>query len=69
MYKVEEVQFEYGSKLREWDSKASVRVKPRRILQMEEEMGKVYFPKELVPIVQHPIILNLGEDAVIAQII
>jgi len=31
---------------------------------LEEEIGLVYFPKELVPVARHPIISNLGDSAV-----
>jgi len=48
------------SKLQRWDSKSSVRKKPRRILQDQEEMGKVYFSPELVAITGHPLISRLG---------
>jgi hypothetical protein len=51
-------------KLPNWDTKASVRVKPRRLVFQEEEaMGKVYFSPELVPIGQHPLVRQFGSEA------
>jgi hypothetical protein len=52
--------FTYNSRLREWDSLAGVRVKPRRKLAEEELMGKVYFSTALVPIIRHPLVVELG---------
>jgi hypothetical protein len=55
----------YVRKLGNWDKKAAVRVKPRRILLQEEESaGKVFFSPELVPVAQHPLVLNIGPEAV-----
>ncbi|MFQ6025994.1 MAG: diiron oxygenase [Dehalococcoidia bacterium] len=53
----------YQSKLSRWDQQASVRAKPHRVMA-EEEQGKLYFPPELVPHVQHPLILDRGEQIV-----
>jgi hypothetical protein len=55
----------YARKLNNWDTKAAVRVKPRRILlQDEESMGRVYFSPELVPVAWHPLARGLGPAAV-----
>jgi hypothetical protein len=55
----------YSRKLANWDTKASVRVKPRRILLREEEAsGKLYFSPELVPIAQHPLVRQVGPEMV-----
>ncbi|MDR3637446.1 MAG: diiron oxygenase [Isosphaeraceae bacterium] len=54
-------------KLQNWDAKASVRVKPRRMLLDEEAIGRVYFSPELVPIAQHPEVVALGPEAVRAM--
>jgi hypothetical protein len=55
----------YARKLSNWDTKAAVRVKPRRILlQDEESMGKLYFSPELVPVAQHPLVRRIGPAAV-----
>jgi hypothetical protein len=52
-------------KLNNWDARASVRVKPRRlVLQEEEEMGKVFFSPELVPVSQHDLVRQFGWHAV-----
>jgi len=53
----------YLSRLGDWDSLAGVRVKPRRLLADEEASGKVYFSTALVPIIDHPVIVNLGPAA------
>lgn len=54
--------FEYKSRLSDWDSRAGVRGVPRRFLA-EESMGKVYFSPALVPIIRHPLIEKLGPEA------
>jgi P-aminobenzoate N-oxygenase AurF len=52
-------------KLDDWQTKASVRNLPNRLILAEEnEQGKVFFPVSLVPIVQHKKVLDLGESAV-----
>lgn len=52
-------------KMRQWDKKASVRAKPRRVvMREEEERGRLYFAPELVPIADHPIVRGLGAGAV-----
>ncbi len=54
-----------AGKLGNWDKKASVRVKPRRILMREEEeRGKLYFSPELVPVSRHPLVAQFGPAAV-----
>lgn len=54
--KVGEKKMEAGHKI-DWNCKASVRARPRRILSDEDSS---YFPAELAPIAQHPLIINLG---------
>ncbi len=56
--------FAYDSKMGNWDQKASVRMKPHRILIEEESMGKIYFPPELVPASFHGMVTTLGEWAI-----
>jgi P-aminobenzoate N-oxygenase AurF len=56
-------RYEYSSRLSNWDSVAGVRATPRRRLEDEEAMGKVYFSTALVPIIRHPLIAKLGPDA------
>ena len=51
------------SKLRQWNDTSSVRTTPRRLLTMEIP-AKLYFPPELVPTVQHPVIQNLGPQVI-----
>jgi hypothetical protein len=52
------------SKLAHWDSQATVRVQPRRVLQDEEAAGKRFFTPELVPAAEHPLVRALGPGAV-----
>jgi hypothetical protein len=54
---------EYRSSFRNWDDRASVRVKPRRTLESAQP-GQVYFPPELVPMVNHPVVAGRGPEAV-----
>ncbi len=57
--------FTIVSKLAHWDEKASVRVKPRRVLLRDEEAeGKTFFTPELVPVSRHPLVARLGPEAV-----
>lgn len=53
---------EYSSRLSDWDSVAGIRIKPRRLLAEEESMGRVYFSPALVPLIRHPLIVNLGSE-------
>src|SRR4051794_28077920 len=48
------------SVLRAWDSKSSVRSKPRKLVQ-ELEVGKVLFPRPLAPIVEHEDVRRRGD--------
>lgn len=52
----------YTSRFGRWDDRASVRVKPRRVLH--EAAGGHFFPVGLVPIATHPRTLALGSHAV-----
>jgi para-aminobenzoate N-oxygenase AurF len=56
-------QAAYNSMFREWDTQSSVRRYTRIVFHDEEDMGKVYFPPKLVPIVQHPLVVKLGPSA------
>jgi P-aminobenzoate N-oxygenase AurF len=51
-----------ASKLHRWDEKASVRVKPRRLLGAGAS-DKLLFSPELVPILAHPLVRALGPEA------
>ncbi|MFI0796865.1 diiron oxygenase [Micromonospora rubida] len=53
---------EYRSSFKNWESRASVRVKPRRIVA-EDDGFQFYFPPELVPAVQHPLVVERGPGA------
>lgn len=48
----------YNSPLAHWNETASVRVRPWRALG--EERGKVYFPPEQVPLLEHPMVSSMG---------
>lgn len=54
----------YASAFRNWDSRASVRSKPRRLIAETEPPHHVYFPPELVPVSQHPLVQELGAETV-----
>jgi P-aminobenzoate N-oxygenase AurF len=54
----------YESKLRNWEHRASVRVKPHRELPTDAGIGLLYFPPELVPAATHPHISRRGPGAV-----
>jgi hypothetical protein len=55
----------YSSKLAEWDSRASVRIKPRRELCCDEDQPDYsYFPVGLVPTARHELVLRRGPAAV-----
>ncbi|MEW2592250.1 diiron oxygenase [Micromonospora aurantiaca] len=49
----------YQSKFGSWDTRASVRAKPRRLL--DSAGSRLYYPPELLPIVSHPLITAQGE--------
>lgn len=53
----------YVSRFENWNERASVRVKPRRLFAEEEEKGRVFFPKKLVPVLDHPLVAGLGAAA------
>lgn len=59
-----QTEYTYDSKLQDWDTRSTVRAKPRRMLREEESQGMLYFPPELVPLAQHPTIVNLGPSVV-----
>lgn len=52
----------YRSAFRNWERRASVRQRPRRVLPEPAE-GQVYFPPELMPVVEHPQVVALGAQA------
>jgi hypothetical protein len=51
----------YRSRFGRWDERASVRVKPRRVL-LPGPAGQVYFPPEHHPAVAHPLVTARGES-------
>ncbi len=50
----------YRSSFTNWETRASVRNTPRRLLD-EQLDGKLYFPPELVPVIRHPAVSQQGE--------
>ncbi|HEV2373466.1 MAG TPA: diiron oxygenase [Streptosporangiaceae bacterium] len=54
----------YVSKFTNWERRASVRAKPRRLMGAAGEKAALFFPPELVPVVQHPLVSSLGEETV-----
>ena len=56
-------QGQYRSSFSSWESRSSVRAKPRRILE-ELEDGKVFFPPELVPVLYHPLVREQDEELI-----
>lgn len=53
----------YRSMFRNWEKRASVRVKPQRRLADEDD-SETYFPPELVPVANHHIVAGKGPEAV-----
>jgi hypothetical protein len=47
-------------KLQDWDTRASVRVKPRRFLLADDAEETVFFSRELVPVALHTLIRQFG---------
>jgi hypothetical protein len=54
----------YASAFRNWEARASVRSKPRRMIEEDEPRSHIYFPPELVPVAQHPLVQELGAEAI-----
>jgi hypothetical protein len=53
----------YESRFGHWEARASVRTKPRRVLDSEME-DVLYFPPELFPVVTHPIVERRGSEVI-----
>lgn len=51
----------YASRFGRWEDLASVRRKPQRTLSADSDL---YFPPELYPVVQHPLVVAKGEAVV-----
>src|SRR6185436_14163962 len=54
---------EYRSRFREWDLRAVVRGKPRRVLREQESVDRDFFSSALVPFIEHPLVRRLGSEA------
>ena len=52
----------YESKQKEWESRSSIRSRPRRIIP-EEEQSLIFYPIARQPLCIHPLIVKLGEEA------
>ena len=55
---------QYRSPLQDWEYRASVRCRPRRSLQIEQEQGEVFFPPGLVSISRHPFVVARGQEVI-----
>ena len=64
MIRVDKNGFVYRTKFRLWESRASVRNAPRRVLAEDAHGGKLFFPPELVPMVEHPLVAERGQAVV-----
>jgi hypothetical protein len=62
--RIERNGYAYRTRFAFWESRASVRSKPRRVLKDESRAGKLFFPPELVPVVSHPIVAARGPQVV-----
>ncbi|MFC3898191.1 diiron oxygenase [Lentzea rhizosphaerae] len=61
-------QTAYRSGFGNWDDRASVRTKPRRILD-EQLDGKLFFPPELVGLLGHPEVARVTDEALVRRLL
>ncbi|MBK3569771.1 MULTISPECIES: diiron oxygenase [unclassified Streptomyces] len=54
----------YDSRFGNWEARASVRRKPRRVLDGDEAGALLPFPPELAPVATHPLVAGRGPAAV-----
>ena|GEM_PF-182891 len=58
------LEFPYRSRAKQWSEKASVRTAALRPLQSETHASDIrFFPIEYAPLAQHPLVKNLGTEA------
>lgn len=57
-----EGQKSYNSRFGQWEERASVRRRPRRVLV--DTTAEYFFPPNLYPVVQHPLVVARGEAVV-----
>lgn len=57
------IDFNYSTKLPYWNKFASVRSRPRRIIEKDEQNPYLY-PLERKPICSHPLVRDLGEEKI-----
>ena len=53
----------YRSRFGEWDLRAGVRAKPRRVLIEEGSPEREFFSSALVPFIDHPLVVSLGPES------
>ena len=53
----------YRSRFGEWNSRAGVRAKPRRVLLEDDSPEREFFSSGLVPLIDHPLVVNLGPES------
>lgn len=53
----------YRSSFSKWDKRASVRVSPQHFLESGDS-NEVYFPPDLAPVVEHPIVASRGLESI-----
>ncbi|HEY4569057.1 MAG TPA: diiron oxygenase [Kribbella sp.] len=61
-------QSSYQSRFGHWEARASVRAKPRRILD-EHLDGKLFFPPELVSVLAHPAVAAVTDSELVGRIL
>jgi P-aminobenzoate N-oxygenase AurF len=54
----------YESKFGNWDNRAAVRSRPRRVINAPDLESQVFFPPESVPAVSHDLVIRRGPDVV-----
>jgi para-aminobenzoate N-oxygenase AurF len=59
---------DYQSRFGNWEGRASVRTKPRRILDEHLE-GRLFFPVEMVPALSHPVLRAVADTELIQRIL
>lgn len=50
--------------LKKWDRAAIVRSRPRCVINEQAKLATLFFPPDRLPICIHPLVIELGEDAI-----
>src|SRR5262245_21276517 len=58
----------YESKFGNWDNRAAVRSRPRRLIEAPDLESRVFFPPESVPALSHHLVIRRGPE-VVSQIL